>query len=208
MASTDQRAPGEDITHAEVELVNAERLTFFSDAVVAIAITLLALDLPVPEGLTNADVLHVMNQHSEAYIAFLISFAVISSHWHGHHRIFGYVTMLRGRLARWSMLWLLMIVITPFATRTLTLEGGFQVRFILYAAVQALAGLFFLLMVRSMDRHHVLREDTPPGVLNAAYRRLILLIVAFTVSIPVAFVTHWAYLCWVAMPFVSRGLGI
>jgi uncharacterized membrane protein len=52
--------------------------------VVAIAITLLALDLPIP-GLnskaTNGDVLQFLHKHWNAYFAFFISFVVISGAW-------------------------------------------------------------------------------------------------------------------------------
>jgi len=188
------------------EATGAERLTFFSDAVVAIAMTLLALELPVPEGLRNDQALHSLRVHAGEYWAFFISFAVVAIHWSGHHRIFGYVTGLGGRLVRWNLLWLLTIVLTPFATRTLTGEGAFQVRFITYAGVQAFAGLCFLMMVREMTRHHLLRPDTPPVVVSASYARLFVMTGAFLVSIPVSLVTSWAYVCWIAIPFVSRGL--
>jgi uncharacterized membrane protein len=190
--------------HARV--VSPERTVFFSDAVVAIALTLLALELPVPDGETNAAALRSLADHNAEYRAFLISFVVIAVHWFGHHRVFGYVTALTGRLAWWNMLWLLMVVLTPFATRTLSGDGAFQVRFILYASVQTLAGLFFLLMVREMSRHGLLREDTPPMAVTTSYVRLLAMTGAFLVSIPIALVTPWAYLCWVAIPFASRGI--
>jgi hypothetical protein len=52
-----------------------------------------------------------------------------------------------------------MQVITPFATRVLIGEGGFQVRFIFYALVQANAALTFMLMVRELRRHDLLRAE-------------------------------------------------
>src|SRR3954463_2152143 len=65
-----------DAERAEVEILAAERLTAFSDAVVAIAITLLALGLPVPRGATNTELLRSAGDHLDDYLAFLISFAV------------------------------------------------------------------------------------------------------------------------------------
>ena len=189
---------------AEVELFAAERLTFFSDAVVAIAITLLALELPVPEGTTNSEVLQSVGDHADDFVAFLISFAVIGSHWFAHHRTFRYVTGLGGRLAQWNMLWLLMIIITPFATRVVTSEGAFETRFIFYASVQTLAGVFSLLMVREITRNGLLRANTPPDMISTFYRRAGVMIGAFAVSIPIAFLTEWAYVCWVAIPFLMR----
>jgi TMEM175 potassium channel family protein len=197
----------EDVTPAgqsELGIISAERLNFFSDAVLAIAITLLALDLHVPDGPTNADLWRDLSRNLNDYVAFLISFAVIGNYWFLHHRIFGNVTRLGGWLTRWNMLWLLTIVLTPFATRVIVGDGALAARFSIYAMVQALASIFFLLAVREMDRHRLVREGTARTLFTRSYLRLSVMAAAFLVSIPLAFITHWAYLCWVAIPFGSR----
>ena len=196
--------PAGQTGESEPRLISAERLIFFSDAVVAIAITLLALELHVPDGLTNAELWRDLARNFNDYVAFLISFAVIGSHWFAHHRIFGYVTRLGGGLARWNMLWLLMIVLTPFATKVLVGDGAFAARFTIYALVQALASTFFLLAVHEMDRHGLVREGTPRSLFTRSYQRLSVMAGAFLVSIPLAFITRWAYVCWAAIPLVWR----
>jgi uncharacterized membrane protein len=143
--------------------VAAERLTFFSDAVIAIAITLLALELPVPHGATNQELLHSVAEDRGEYLAFLISFVVIGAHWSGHHRVFRHVETMGGRLSILTLLWLLMQVITPFATKVLNGDGAFQARFTFYASVQVVAGLLFMAMVLTIRRHDLLREDSPPA---------------------------------------------
>ena len=107
----------------EVRAIAAERLTFFADAVIAIAVTLLALDLPVPAGDTNSAMLHSAFDHRDGYLAFCISFLVIASHWRGHHSVFRYVTHLDGRLTGLTIGWLFLQVVTPFATRVITGNG-------------------------------------------------------------------------------------
>lgn len=192
----------DEVESLEVRAIAVERLTFFADAVIAIAITLLALDLPVPIGETNRDVLHFVGAHYTEYLAFLISFMVIGAHWRGHHHVFRYVTALGGRLRQLTMYWLLMQVITPFATRVLTGEGAFQVRFIFYALVQAIASLVFLLMTRDLRRHRLLRADTPPRVTTSAAWRTGTLAAAFLISIPLSFVSQAvAYSCWIVIPW-------
>jgi uncharacterized membrane protein len=185
---------------AQAGVLNKERLVFFSDAVVAIAITLLALELPVPEGATNAEVLEAVGHHSAEYIAFLISFAVIATHWNVHHRMFGNVTALAGRLMLWNLLWLFAIVITPFATRVLTADEAFTVPFVFYALVQVLAGVCQLMMQREIHRHG-LRGDVPAS--RDGYLRTVAFMASFLISIPVAFLTRWAYLCWAAIPLFT-----
>jgi uncharacterized membrane protein len=197
---------------AEVSFAAAERLTFFSDAVVAIAITLLALELPVPTGDSDAQVWHSLGDHLGEYVAFLISFAVIGSHWFGHHRLFRYVARLGGRLAGLNMLWLLMMVITPWVTKTLSPEGDTSnsnsIRFSLYAAVQALAGLIFILMGWEIRRRKLLRPHAPTTLLRSATWQGGTVTVMFAVSIPLFWVTHYAWLCWILGGFVMRTLSL
>jgi uncharacterized membrane protein len=196
----------DEVEALEVRAIAVERLTFFADAVIAIAITLLALDLPVPTGETNRQLLHSVGEHTASYLAFLVSFLVVGAHWRGHHRVFRYVTLLGGQLPRLTMYWLLMQVITPFATRVLTENGAFQVRFTFYALVQATSGLIFLLMLRELRRHRLLRADTPPNLLTDATWRTSMLAAAFLISIPLSFVSKpVAYGCWALIP-LSRGL--
>ncbi|GGJ87241.1 DUF1211 domain-containing membrane protein [Pilimelia anulata] len=181
----------------------SERQQLFTDAVLAIAITLLALELPVPAGATNREMLHAARADSGEYVAFAISFLVIFAHWSGHHRVFRHVDHLDRTLGRLTAGWLFLQVITPFATEVLSEDGAFQVRFGFYALVQATANVLFLLMIRHVRRAGLAHPETPPGVLADNMRGSAVLAAAFLVSIPVALVTPWAYACWAAVPAVS-----
>jgi uncharacterized membrane protein len=192
-----------DDLNTRVEILSAERLAFFSDAVVAIAITLLALNLPLPSGASNADLIHSARGYLNDYLAFVISFVVIAAHWRGHHRVFRYVRGV-GPIVIWNLLWLFFIVLTPFATRVLSGDGAFQARFTFYAAQQALIGISFLLLLWGIARHDLLRPGTPPDLIRSGVIGLTLLSATFLISIPVCFFTHWAYAIWVAIPLTSR----
>jgi uncharacterized membrane protein len=207
--STDQEPPSRERElpsvdqDMEVRTVSADRLTFFGDAVVAIALTLLALELPVPEGSTNSELWHSATSHRESYLVFMISFVVIAAHWRSHHRVFRYVTATNSRLTALTMYWLLMLVITPFATDVIGGHGAFQARFAFYAGVQFAACLLFILMVREVRRDDLYRVGTPPERFSRTIRRLGMVALGFLVSIPVSLVTGWAYLCWIAVPVLD-----
>jgi uncharacterized membrane protein len=195
---------------SEVDFISAERLIFFSDAVVAIAITLLAFALPLPQHVTsdssNAAVWNAVWAHRIDYLTFLISFAVIGRHWRLHHRLFRDVYRLDTQIVTLNMVWLLMIVVIPFATRLISGAGGFGVRFTVYAAIQVLTMLTFLLMGRHLRSGELVR---PGPAASARDGDAVLLTVAalFAVSIPVAFVTQWAFALWVASVPAARALG-
>ncbi|HEX3309467.1 MAG TPA: TMEM175 family protein [Streptosporangiaceae bacterium] len=113
----------DDEIQTEAESRAADRLNLFSDAVVAIAITLLAIELPVPEGGTVPLFWESVRHNGSHYAAFLISFFVIAAAWRDHHDIFRYLTRVDSRLRMLNFGWLLMIVLNPFATRLLTAPG-------------------------------------------------------------------------------------
>jgi uncharacterized membrane protein len=137
-----------ELVHREIEFAAAERLMFFTDAVVAIALTLLALQLPIPGGIENlpgsiSEMVRDAGQHFDDYLAFLISFVVIAAHWRLHHRVFRYVRVASPAIIRLNIYWLLLIVITPFTTRTLSVDHMNILRFGLYAATQAMQFTIF-----------------------------------------------------------------
>ncbi|MER7178064.1 TMEM175 family protein [Streptomyces hyaluromycini] len=186
-----------------------ERLIYFSDAVVAIAITLLALELPVPTGEVhgNSGVLHFLREHLAEYTAFLVSFWAVAIHWMIHQRLFRYATGLSGGAIRWNLLWLLAIVLMPFTTKLLTSEAdAYQVQLIVYAANQVLACLFFRLAFADLRRSGLLSTSDSAEAVSNTLGWLTAMMLAFLISIPVALVTHWASLCWALLPVIRIGL--
>lgn len=102
---------------------SAERLITFTDAVVAIAITLLALPLAeighdaVGHGLDG-----FLEEKGSTILGFVISFFVIARLWWGHHRILEHVQRWDGALVVLTVLWLFTIVLLPPATALTTVN--------------------------------------------------------------------------------------
>src|SRR5690606_8165786 len=96
-----------------------ERLVFFSDAVFAIAITLLVLEIEVPHlhpGASPSEYWEALGELVPSFLAFLLSFMVIGRFWLSHHQIFGRVAHFDVRLVWPNMLYLLAIAFMPFTT--------------------------------------------------------------------------------------------
>jgi uncharacterized membrane protein len=197
----------------EVETGMAERLTFYSDAVVAIAMTLLALELPVPDGSTAAEFWQAAKDSSREYFAFLLSFVVIASYWGTHHRLFRFIHRIDDRMRLLTMFWLFGIVVLPFFTKVIAEPGGDgpdssePSRFALYAAAQVLASGAFALMVFHAQSHKLFRSDTPRGLTVSSYWRSATLAAGFLISIPVFFVWSRAWILWIVLPIVLGATG-
>jgi uncharacterized membrane protein len=144
---------------------SAERMVTFTDAVVAIAITLLVLPLAdvVTEALgKNERSFEVITHNQAAIYSFLLSFAVIARLWYSHHRIFEHIKGYSPALIWWNFAWLLTIVILPFPTEMI---GGFgDDRFVagLYIGTVLASTVCQLVMILIVNRHpDVVREDDP-----------------------------------------------
>jgi uncharacterized membrane protein len=93
--------------------VKTNRLEAFSDGVFAIAITLLALELPRPEG---ADLWRELGAQWESYAAFLVSFLTIGIIWVNHHALIDRIAHADRTLLFLNLLLLMFVSLIPWPT--------------------------------------------------------------------------------------------
>jgi uncharacterized membrane protein len=96
-----------------------ERLILFSDAVFAIAITLLIIEIKVPEiheEVSDKLLLQSLGHLIPKFIGFIISFLLIGLYWTVHHNMFGYITSYTPKLLWINLFFLFFIVLMPFST--------------------------------------------------------------------------------------------
>ena len=190
----------------------ADRLVAFSDAVVAIAITLLALDLPVPTGTTMSVFMHSVGHNIDRYIAFLISFVVIAAAWRRYHAVFRYIERVDAQIRNYNVLWLLMIILNPFATRLLTTPGQDAagprtVQFGFYALLQVLSSAALLLTVHHAASHDLEARDAPSLAETQNDWESYGVMAGFALSIPLFLVTSNAWVIWILAPVLVGQIG-
>lgn len=96
-----------------------ERLILFSDAVFAIAITLLVIEIKIPEiheNVSDKALLNSLVHLIPKFLGFLISFMLIGLYWTVHHRMFGFVTSYTRKLLVLNLVFLFFIALMPFST--------------------------------------------------------------------------------------------
>ncbi len=131
-----------------------ERLMFFSDAVFAIAITLLVIEIRVPHGVTtDLQLRQGLFDLLPKYIGFVISFFVIGRFWIGHHRVFGYLKSWSPGLLRRNLSFLLAIAFMPFPTAVLGEYPTAPTSLYLYAGWLIAAGLLNLILIHHATSH-------------------------------------------------------
>jgi uncharacterized membrane protein len=126
-----------------------DRIIFFSDAVFAIAITLLVLYLKVPAipaRQVAARLGPALRGLGPLYFSYAISFVVIGAFWAAHHRIYRFITGYDGTLMALNTLLLLCIAFLPFPSAVLGQYGDTPLAPMLFAAVLATVSFLLLLI--------------------------------------------------------------
>ncbi|WFR65854.1 TMEM175 family protein [Curtobacterium flaccumfaciens] len=132
-----------------------DRLVNFSDATVAIAITLLVLPLVDLAGeLTRGEGAgDLVREHWPSIIEFLVTFWVIARFWTLHHQVFEHVRSYNPRVMRLNFVWLLSIVFLPFAANLLDSgEDGDRVAYALYLGSMVITSLALTAIDRELRR--------------------------------------------------------
>jgi len=139
------------------------RIEAFSDGVFAIAITLLILNIKIPDA-SSGDLVTQLVRQWPSYFAFFISFAFVGVMWVNHHRLFTYIHRSNDVLLLLNLLLLLGVSFVPFPTAVLAKNlsnGGQRAAAILYNGTYFVLSILFNLLWRycTAKNHHMLAKD-------------------------------------------------
>ena len=187
--TTDAPFPGSEAQSS----ADTVRLEALSDGVIAVAITLLVLDLKVPhvgeESLWNALV-----TQWPAYAAYVTSFLVIGILWVNHHSVFRQIRFATRGLMLTNLILLMLIVAIPFATSLVAdylLEPGFNAK-VAMATYDALALAIALAMTALwryiLKRPELLEPEVDVSMLRKAFPRISIGSSVYAVLIVLAFI--------------------
>jgi uncharacterized membrane protein len=201
-------APTDHAHESKLDDRAVDRLVFFSDAVIAIIITLMVLEvrLPtLPEHTSNPEVLRALVAIWPKYPAVALSFLVIGLFWTLHHRRFNWVRRVDAPLVWLDLLYLLVLACVPFAT-SLTAEHPGRTSAIVYAGVLGLASLISAALWWHVGRRPEIEANAEAfREMRLATLMSLVSTAVFLVSIAVAFVSSdLAKYLWVLVFFANR----
>jgi uncharacterized membrane protein len=152
--------------------VSRGRLEIFSDAVLAVAITLLALNLTIP-GPGHGPLAGQLAHQWQAFAAYLISFFTIGIIWVNHHALLSRAVVVTRSLMFFNLVLLLFVVLVPVATRLLAEYlpvGGFgsHLAAAVYGMVLEGTAIGFYLIVEWTLREGRTQPPVPPDQRRAA----------------------------------------
>lgn len=176
-----------------------ERLVLFSDAVIAITITLLVLEIRLPEGFgefSDAELWHALTELGPRFLGYLISFVVIGVYWLNHHTKFNHIVRSSRGLLAINLLFLLFIGVVPFTT-SLIAENGGGLATAIYAGGMVCCGLSLMWIWAYAGANGLLDPALPRSEQRRLLLSTLLSSVVFALSIPLAFFdAHLAKFFW------------
>jgi len=186
-----------------------ERIAFFSDAVFAIALTLLVLDIRLPEGLDDADVGAALAALWPEFFAYALTFAVLGINWVTHHRKYRYIERFDTGFVWLNLVFLAFVALAPFPTSVLS-EYVTAASVTLYAVQVAMLGILQAALWTYAHRRGFLSAKVDVGVFRYSLVGTLVTPAIFLLTIPIAILVEpvVAMWCWLSMvvvgPLVDR----
>ena len=174
--------------------MNKNRLEAFSDGVIAIVITIMVLELRIPEGADWRAVQPIV----PVFITYVLSFVFIGIYWNNHHHLLHMADRITGGIL-WANLHLLFwLSLTPFATGWMGRNNFAPLPTAVYGGVLLCSAIAYTILVRTIiaaqGPHSRLKEAL--GSDAKSYASLAM----YAAAIPLAFVNRWfAYALYVAV---------
>jgi len=200
--------------------ISTTRLETFSDGVIAIVITIMVLELKLPDltrKSTTFEMLGLLHNLLPYLITYAFSFMMIGIFWTNHHHMFHLLKHTDEQLLWQNFLFLFLLSLIPIATAIVGANPFIALSAVIYSIVMLLTNTSFLLM-----RHYSIRKDLVhhdrDRALNInifkvsikARTKALIGTIFYLIAIPLAFVNvFFAYICFVIPPilfFIPDGI--
>lgn len=179
------------------------RVVAFSDGVMAVAITLLVLNIDVPN-VSAAELPDALGDLLPSLLAYILTFALVGRYWVVHHNLYETLVGFDGRLMGLNLLFLMLIALMPFGADLIDEYPDEAVAAATFATVVGLAALIHWTAARYSLKRGFVHDDRQPETARFANAVSLGFAVIFFLSAPVAFLSvDAAKLLWLST-FVLR----
>lgn len=188
---------------------NTDRIITFSDAVFAIAITILILQIEIPASASNDELVADVIGQWPLFLSYLISFVVIGRYWFNHLHLCNYLKRVDRKWSMINLLFLLSITFIPFPTELYGTHSDKGFALALYAisiAISALlGGWLWLYAYRHAD--DMVYKDVDKRIIRYGWRSRLTVAIAFLFVTPFIFISdsfvYWFWPLYVVVNIVS-----
>jgi uncharacterized membrane protein len=187
-----------------------DRVVFFTDAVFAIAMTLLVVEVGVPERIPGAEddpapLLDALGDKTPLLFAFFLGCSVIGSYWVAHHRLMSWMGAVDRGFVALTVVYLSFVALLPFPTGVLGEFGRNPISVVAFAVNMGAVSTMEVVLFGHARRRRLFRQAWPAEVVRWYLRAALSPVLFFAVSVPVAFAAPWlAIVLW----FLAIPLGM
>ncbi|MCF3171842.1 DUF1211 domain-containing protein [Streptomyces sioyaensis] len=179
---------------------SAARLLALSDGVFAIAMTLLALDIALPDGLDADGFARALSNVLPKVWAYALSVLVIAAFWRGHYQLFQSVRDVDGTVIKLVLLGLGLVALMPFPTTLLAEYADLPQSVAIYSgAVAAMGATQLALTVVLWKRPWLGSAPLPDPIVRNDVADLASTVLVFVVAVPLSFVSPTGAMLWWAV---------
>jgi len=161
------------------------RMEAFSDAVIAIIITIMVLEMKVPHGTELAS----LNPLIPVFLSYALSFVFLGIYWNNHHHLLQAARHVDGRVLWANMHLLFWLSLIPFVTSWMGERRFAPWPVALYGAVLLSAAIAYFILVRALISRHG-RDSTLANALGRDFKGKVSIVI-YVVAISLAFVERW-----------------
>jgi uncharacterized membrane protein len=161
------------------------RLEAFSDGVIAIIITIMVLELKVPEGNT----LSALTPLGPKFLSYVLSFVFVGIYWNNHHHLLHIVHRINGRVLWANMHLLFWLSLVPFVTGWLGENKLSSLPVAVYGLDMLMAGFAYYLLTRSLLSLH--EEDSALAIAVGRDYKGYVSLALYLSAVPLSFVNPW-----------------
>ena len=162
-----------------------ERLTAFTDGVLAIIITIMVLEMRPPHGASLADLAELW----PVFISYVLSFIYVGIYWNNHHHFFHLVDEVHGGVLWANIHLLLWLSLIPFATAWMGENHFAPIPVAAYGVALLCPALAYYILVRVLLRHHE-KDSALARAIGEDFKGKISVVI-YVVAIPLAFARWW-----------------
>ncbi len=164
--------------------MKADRLNAFTDGVIAIVITIMVLELPVPHDATLESLLDA----TPLFGAYALSFVMVAIFWSNHHHMLQSARVVDGRVLWANSFLLFWLSLLPFVIRWIGEVGVTAFPVAAYGVVLTMSGIAYLLLERAL-----ITADSESPVERAVrgHTKEFATLALDVIALPVAFFSPW-----------------
>lgn len=166
--------------------MNKTRLEAFSDAVIAIILTIMVLELKVPHGVN----LEAIRPLLPVFLSYILSFIYLGIYWNNHHHMLQAAKTVNGAILWANMHLLFWLSLVPFVTGWMGENHFAPLPTAVYGVVLLCSALAYTLLQTVIVRHHRDRDDLLAKAIGGDLKGKIS-IVCYVAAILLAFVNQW-----------------